>query len=76
MKLLGTDVEMGSKECPDLPRYIVLNYTEDQTGQDIREENVVRPDNRKWSAVGADEVKEWRWKSSARCPTYGTCSCC
>ena len=76
MKLLGTNVEMGSKECPNLPVYIVPNYTVDQAGQEIREENVVRPDNRKWSARDAADVREWRQRTTAGCPTYGSCCCC
>jgi hypothetical protein len=55
---------------------IVIGYTEDQQGQNIRDEDAVRPDNHKWARNGLRETHEWKKKSSGRCPTYGTCSLC
>ena len=56
--------------------YIVKNYTPDQKGEDIRHGDVVRPSNHRWCIQGDDEVRKWSLKSTARCPTYGTCQSC
>jgi hypothetical protein len=55
---------------------IVIGYTVDQQGQNIRDEDVVRPNNHKWARKGLSETHEWKEKSLGRCPTYGTCSLC
>jgi hypothetical protein len=55
---------------------IVIGYTLDQQGQNIRDEDVMRPNNHKWARIGLSETHEWKKKSSGRCPTYGTCSLC
>ncbi len=56
--------------------YIVKNYTPDQKGEDIWHGDVVRPSNHRWCIQGDDEVRKWSLKSTARCPTYGTCQSC
>jgi hypothetical protein len=57
-------------------KHLVKNYTTDQEGQDIRDEDVVRPNNHRWCIQGDDEVRTWKRKSTARCPTYGSCTNC
>jgi len=61
-------------------RFIVVNYSADQEGQDIRDEDVVRPHNHRWTiryAIDPDaEIQSWKIKSFARCPTYGSCQKC
>ena len=58
------------------PRRIVVGYTNDQEEQDIRDEDVVRPANTKWTKTASTETHGWQMKSSARCPTYGSCDHC
>lgn len=55
---------------------IVVNYTPDQEGQDIRDVDVIRPSNHRWCDRGGDEIKEWKCRSNVRCPTYGSCEIC
>ena len=57
-------------------QYVVCNYTPDQEGQDIKDEDVVRPENHHYAICGDTEVWTWRSKSVARCPTYSTCMMC
>ena len=55
------------------PEIINMNYTPDQEGQEIRQEDVVRPMNHKITTK-----KEHNWKEISRspAPTYGSCNCC
>jgi hypothetical protein len=69
-------IKDGSINDPTYHERIVIGYTVDQQGQDIRDKDIVRPDNRKWARNGSGETYEWKKKSSGRCPTYGTCSLC
>jgi hypothetical protein len=56
---------------------VVVNWTEDQKGQNIREEDVVRPKNHKYSVPDTNNRHgNWRKLSTAECPTYGTCEFC
>jgi hypothetical protein len=55
-------------------KYIIVGYTEDQEGQDIHPEDVVRPGNRRYVIKCSPEVQSWKNKSTARIPTYGNCS--
>jgi hypothetical protein len=57
-----------------VPTMINKNYTPDQQGQDIRDADVVRPHNHKWSRP--DETATMRVLSADRCPTYGSCVKC
>ena len=57
-----------------VPEMINKNYTPDQEGQDIRDEDVVRPHNHRWAR--ADEIATMRALSADRCPTYGSCVKC
>ena len=57
-----------------VPVMINKNYTPDQEGQDIRDEDVVRPRNHMWAR--GDEIATWRALSDDRCPTYGSCVKC
>ncbi len=45
------------------PGRIVVGYTNDQEGQDIGDEDVVRPSNRKWTKQGSTETHDWQMKS-------------
>ena len=58
------------------PRRIVVGYTNDQEGQDIRNDDVVRPANRRWTKQDSTETHDWKMKSSGHCPTYGSCDHC
>ena len=49
------------------------NFTEDQAGQPICEEDIAHPSNHKYSSVHDPVIKE---KSNARVPTYGLCGRC
>jgi hypothetical protein len=61
---------------PTYHERIVIGYTVDQQGQNIRDKDMVRPDNHKWAQNDSGETHEWKNKSSGRCPMYGTCSLC
>jgi hypothetical protein len=51
-----------------------MNYTPDQEGQEIRQEDVVRPLNRKITTM--KEVANWKEISRSRAPSYGSCEYC
>jgi hypothetical protein len=55
---------------------MVVSYTGDQQGKDIRDEDVVRPKNKCWAEHGGEEAKSWKQQSRAGCPTYGSCQQC
>ena len=61
-------------EGPDDEQYIVVRYTEDQAGQDIRDEDVIQAENSVWYTKA--EIKTWRDKTTAGIPTYGNCVNC
>ena len=46
-------------------KYVNINYTVDQEGQDIQEADVVRPINYRWSIQGGYETLTWKIKSRA-----------
>ncbi len=56
------------------PEIINVNYTPDQEGKEIRQEDVVRPMNRKITTM--KEVAKWKEISRSRAPTYGSCEYC
>jgi hypothetical protein len=58
------------------PVRIIVGYTDDQKGKDIRDEDVVRVSNGRWIAQHSTETGTRKEKSTGRCPTYGTCSFC
>jgi hypothetical protein len=58
------------------PKFIVKRYSPDQQGQDIKDEDVVRPSNYRYCYAGSPESIAWKFKSTARCPTYGSCFVC
>jgi hypothetical protein len=58
------------------PVRIIVGYTNDQKGKDIRDEDVVRISNGRWIAQHSTETGTWKEKSTGRCPTYRTCSFC
>jgi len=53
-----------------------VNYTDDQFGKHIRNEDVVRPHNHLFYLMCSPETQTWKLKSRADCPTYGTCPMC
>ncbi len=62
---------------PAIPvRMMLVGFTEDQRGKDIRDEDVVRPSNHRHTEQGKDETHTWKEKSQSRCPTYGSCNMC
>ena len=63
-------------EIPNKPQRIIKAYTDDQEGKDIRDEDVLRPSNGRYTKQGSPETKTWEQKSTGRCPTYGTCTFC
>jgi hypothetical protein len=57
--------------------YVIRNFTSvEEYGEYIKEEDVVRPMNRRWVPQAGAETSIWRHKSAARCPTYGNCRFC
>jgi hypothetical protein len=56
------------------PEIINVNYTPDQEGKEIRQEDVVRLMNRKITTM--KEVAKWKEISRSRAPTYGSCEYC
>jgi hypothetical protein len=69
-------IENQTNENPNRPVRIVKGYTDDQEGKDIRDENVERQSNGKWTKQGSPETHSWKDKSLGRCPMYGPCSHC
>ena len=57
-------------------KYVNINYTVDQGGQDIQEQDVARPPNHRWVSPLSKETATWHGLSRARAPTYGVCSGC
>ena len=56
------------------PKIININYTEDQAGQDILDQDVIRAVNGRFYTE--EEVRNFRLRSRPRCPTYGNCNRC
>ena len=59
-------------ERPDEEWYIIQQYTEDQAGQDIQEEDIIQAANAVWYTKA--EIKTWRDKTTTGIPTYGNCT--
>jgi hypothetical protein len=55
---------------------VLVTYMDDQEGQDIREEDVVRPSKHQWSDAYSHNDGDWVAKSRPRCPMYGSCQHC
>jgi hypothetical protein len=75
-KMTTNNTKTFNKESTNEPEQIIVGYTDDQKGKDIRDEDVVRVSNGKWIAQHSTETETWREKSMGWCPTYGTCSFC
>jgi hypothetical protein len=56
--------------------YDVVNYTNYQAGEDIRDEDVVRPCNHRYSINGSVERWTWALKNRSSTLTYGSCTKC
>ena len=67
---------MNGNEDVEVPPYIVVNYTPDQAGQIIQDRDMVRPSNHRWCMAGGIDTGTWHLRSTARCPTYGSCTVC
>jgi len=60
-------------------RRILRNYTDEQKGKPIKEEDVCRPRNGRYTEGAFFENpygKQWKDLSWFRCPTYGNCTMC
>jgi hypothetical protein len=57
-------------------QYIVVDKERQQRDYTIREMDVVRPENKKYTVKGKDNPREWAKKSNMGCPTYGNCTMC
>jgi hypothetical protein len=57
------------------PEIINMNYTPDQEGKEIRQEDVVRP-MKNGKITTMKEVVKWKEISRSRAPTYGSCEYC
>jgi hypothetical protein len=75
-KMMTSNIKTFNNESMNEPVRIIVGYTDDQKGKDIRDEDVVRVSNRKWIAQHSTKTGSWKEKSTGRCPTYGTCSFC
>ncbi len=71
-----TEQEIHDLRAQLTPQRMLVTYTDDQKGQDIREEDVVRPFNHVWSGKYSHNDDDWGAKSKAECPTYGSCQHC
>ena len=73
---INLKMEKHKSNFPD-PRYIIVGYDPEHYGSAfIKDEDVVRPPNQKYITFG-DMLKDWaRDKSTASCPTYGSCEIC
>ena len=74
-------MDLMGEPLPDpnlLPQvlYISVNYTPDQDGREIREQDIVRPANHRWCRQGGTQTATWRQVTRGRCPTYGSCCRC
>jgi hypothetical protein len=57
------------------PRYIIVGYDQEfYRSTFIKDEDVVRPPNHKYTTY--DTPRGWTRKSTAGCPTYGSCEDC
>ena len=61
-------------EGPDDERYIIQRCTQDQAGQDIRDEDVIQAANSVWYTKA--EIKTWWDKTTAGIPTYANSTNC
>ena len=59
-----------------MAKYINKHYTADQAGLDIRREDVVRPDNHRFTTKEEYEYESWYLRSRPAIPTYGNCTNC
>jgi hypothetical protein len=75
-KMTTNNTKTFNNESTNEPERIIVGYTDDQKGKDIRDEDVVRVSNGKWIAQHSTETGTWREKSTGWCPTYRTCSFC
>ncbi len=50
------------------PKIMVVGFTEDQEGQDIKDEDLVRPSNHHWCTQGGDETKIMETEEQGKVP--------
>ena len=65
-----------TKKLLNQPQRVVVDYTPDQEGKDIKDDDVVRPKNHKTCETYGDERREWWQKSTIGMATYGNCPYC
>jgi hypothetical protein len=71
------DSEDDSMPAAMVPQYIIRDYNPTTYGATfIKEEDVVRPWNRKYSQQDRDQADNWTWRNMAARQTYGTCPQC
>jgi hypothetical protein len=71
-----SDYTEGTVDDGTLPKPRLIVKPHVPGNHDIFEEDVVRPTNKIWCRTGSEETRTWRLKSSAGCPTYGSCDFC
>ena len=54
--------------------YVVRNYTEDQAGMDIWDQDVLQAANGMYYMT--QEIETWKVKNTQDVPTYGNCNRC
>ena len=54
--------------------WLLVGYSEDQAGQAIRQDDVIRANNGRWFTQ--EEVSNFKNKSNDSCPMYGNCNRC
>jgi hypothetical protein len=61
-KMTTNNTKTFNNESTNKPERIIVGYTNDQKGKDIRDEDVVRVSNGKWIAQHSTETGTWREK--------------
>jgi hypothetical protein len=62
-KMTTRNIKTFNNESTNEPVRIIVGYTGDQKGKDIRDEDVVRVSNGKWIAQHSTETGSWKEKS-------------
>jgi hypothetical protein len=63
-KMTTSNIKTFNNESRNEPVRIIVGYTDDQKGNDIRDEDVVRVSNGKWIAQHSTETGSWKEKST------------
>jgi hypothetical protein len=68
-KMTANNTKTFNNKSMNEPEQIIVGYTNDQKGKDIRDEDVVRVSNGKWITQHLTKTGTWREKSTGWCPT-------